>query len=243
MASSSLFRPGENCSVVARAGRAAFLVDAQDYFQAFVDAAERAEHSILILAWDFDSRTPLGMDSTGQQVTIGEFLNRLAAQRRALRIRVLDWDFPIVYGTDRELPPTLGVGWKPHPRIDFRFDDTHPFAGSHHQKIVVIDDRLAFSGGLDFTNKRWDTREHKAQDSRRVFNGDSYPPFHAVMIAVHAAAHEALAQVARERWHAATARRLKPVKSRKDLWPAELPVHVTHVVPVPSPPPPPPHPP
>ncbi len=230
MASSSLFRPGENCSVVARAGRAAFLVDAQDYFQAFVHAAERAEHSILILAWDFDSRTPLGVDSTGKQVAVGEFLNRLAAQRRALRIRVLDWDFPIVYGTDREPPPTLGVGWKPHRRIDFRFDDTHPFAGSHHQKIVVIDDRLAFSGGLDFANKRWDTREHKAEDSRRVFNGDSYPPFHDVMIAVDGAAAEALAQVARERWHAATARRLKPVKSRKDLWPDELPVHVTDVV-------------
>jgi len=225
----SLFRPGENCGVATRAGRVAFIVDAEDYFQAFVHAAERAEHSILILAWDFDSRTPLGVDSTGKQVTIGEFLNRLAAQRRGLRIRVLDWDFPIVYGTDRELPPTLGVSWKPHQRIDFRFDDTHPFAGSHHQKIVIIDDKLAFSGGLDFTNKRWDTREHKPEDSRRVFNGDSYPPFHDVMIAVDGAAAEALAQVARERWHAATGRRLKPVKARKDPWPAELAVHVTDV--------------
>jgi phospholipase D1/2 len=228
-ATESLFRPGENCGAVARAARVSFLVDAEDYFQAFVHAAEKAEHSILILAWDFDSRTPLGRDSTGKDVTAGEFLNRLAAQRRGLRIRILDWDFPIVYGTDRELPPTLGVSWKPHRRIDFRFDDTHPFGGSHHQKIVVIDDHLAFSGGLDFTNKRWDTREHKADDSRRVFNGEPYPPFHDVMIGVDGEAAEALAKVARERWHAATGQRLKPVKARKDPWPEQLPVHLTDV--------------
>ena len=55
----SLFRPGENCMAVARTRRIAFLVDAQDYFGAFRKAAERAEHSIVILGWDFDSRATL----------------------------------------------------------------------------------------------------------------------------------------------------------------------------------------
>ena len=221
----TLFRPGENCAAVARAGRAAFIVDAENYFAHFAAAAEKAERSILILAWDFDSRTVLRHDS-GSPLLLGDFLNGLAKRNRQLHIRILDWDYPMVFGTDREVPPTLGLSWKPHARVDFRFDDTHPVAGSHHQKIVVIDDRLAFSGGLDLTNKRWDTREHKAQDPRRVFDGSAYPPFHDVMIAVDGEAAQALANVARERWLLATGEPLKAVKSTHDPWPAELPVDV-----------------
>src|SRR5689334_9710100 len=54
-----LFKVGRNCEAVARAPRAAFLIDGEAYFRAFVQAAEQAERSILILAWDFDSRTVL----------------------------------------------------------------------------------------------------------------------------------------------------------------------------------------
>ena len=46
----------------------------------------------------------------------------------------------MIFGTDREFPPLYGFGWTPHRRVHFRYDDTHPMAGSHHQKIVVIDD-------------------------------------------------------------------------------------------------------
>jgi phosphatidylserine/phosphatidylglycerophosphate/cardiolipin synthase-like enzyme len=32
---------------------------------------------------------------------------------------------------------------------------------------VVIDDALAFCGGIDMTDDRWDTRDHADQDTRR----------------------------------------------------------------------------
>ena len=53
------------------------LVDGEEYFDAFCDAALRAERSILILAWDFDSRTPLRFDRAedGPPVLLGDFLN------------------------------------------------------------------------------------------------------------------------------------------------------------------------
>jgi phosphatidylserine/phosphatidylglycerophosphate/cardiolipin synthase-like enzyme len=54
--------PGENCCAAATAKRVGFLVDGEEYFAAFMRAAERAERSILILAWDFDSRTVMGYD-------------------------------------------------------------------------------------------------------------------------------------------------------------------------------------
>jgi phospholipase D1/2 len=199
----SLFRPGQNCAAVAAAERVAFIVDAEDYFLAFMKAAERAERSITILAWDFDSRTPLCNHGAEDCVELGDFLNGLADKNRHLRIRILDWDFPVVYGTDRETPPTRGSKWKPHRHVDFRFDDTHPVAGSHHQKIIVIDGRMAFAGGLDLTNKRWDTRRHKAAKE--------------------------LAKVAAARWKAATGETLSPVDVASDPWPPELEVDIDNV--------------
>ena len=128
--------------------------------------------------------------------TLGDFLNRLCEQNARLRIHILDWDFPVVYGTDREYSPIFGLNWKPHRHIEFRFDDTHPLAGSHHQKIVVIDDKIAFAGGLDLTNKRWDSPQHAPDDPRRMFEDKPYPPFHDAMIAVDG---EAAARTRRDR--------------------------------------------
>jgi phosphatidylserine/phosphatidylglycerophosphate/cardiolipin synthase-like enzyme len=152
-----LFRPGDNCCAVARADRVALVIDAQAYYEAFMRACERAEREILILAWDFDSRTGLVFGEDGRCLTtIGEFLNGLARRKRRLQIHILDWDYPMIFGKDREFLPLYGLSWKHHRRVHFRFDDTHPLAGSHHQKIVAIDDKLAFVGGLDLTSRRWD---------------------------------------------------------------------------------------
>jgi phospholipase D1/2 len=220
----SLFRPGENCAAMATAPRAAFIVDAENYFRQFMRACERAERDILILGWDFDSRTVLEQGEGREPVRLGEFLDGLAKRNRHLRIRILDWDYPMVFGADREVPPTLGLAWKPHRHIDFRFDDTHPVAGSHHQKIVVVDGCFAFSGGLDLTNKRWDTRRHEPNDPRRVHEGTPYPPFHDVMIAVDGEAARELGKVARDRWRNATGQALAAPRANSDPWPEELEV-------------------
>lgn len=232
--STSLFAAGLNCGAVAHADRVALIVDGKAYFEAFADAAERAQRSILILAWDFDSRTHLRIDETAEsdqrrQATLGGFLNSLVRRRRRLHIRVLNWDYPVIFGKDRELPPLYGLSWHPHRRTHLRYDATHPLGGSQHQKIVVIDDRLAFAGGLDLTCRRWDTPEHRPQDPRRTVNGKRYPPFHDLMIAVDGEAARELAGIARARWHAATGERLKPVSVSTDPWPEQLPVDVTDV--------------
>lgn len=235
VAGAGLFDPGRNCCTVARANRVALLVDADEYFRAFMRAAERARHSIVIVGWDFNSRTPLAWDDDkdARPVILGEFLNRLARQRRALSIYILDWDFPMVFGVDREFPPLYGAGWKPHRRVHLRYDNTHPAIGSHHQKIVVIDGAMAFLGGLDLTCRRWDTRDHRADEPRRVADGQPYPPFHDVMVAVDGAAAGVLADVARGRWQRATGRALPPekgaAKDAVDPWPPGLEPGLTAV--------------
>ncbi|HTG98357.1 MAG TPA: hypothetical protein VL982_13005, partial [Burkholderiales bacterium] len=178
-AQKSLLRLGYNCWAIARAERAALIVDAKDYFEAFYYAALRAERSIVVLGWDFNSQTRLHFEPApkdGPPVLLGEFLNYLVRRRRGLHVHVLNWDYPMVFGADREFPPSYGLGnWSPARRVHFRYDDAHPVGASQHQKIVVIDDAIAFCGGIDLTLRRWDCCDHAPDDSRRVADEKPYP--------------------------------------------------------------------
>ena len=106
--------------------------------------------------------------------------------------------------------------------MHLRYDDTHPVAGSQHQKIVLIDDAIAFVGGIDLTVRRWDTSEHAPDDPRRTAYGKPYPPFHDAMVALDGEAAQALAALAGERWRLATGRTLKRVSVAEDPWPPAL---------------------
>ena len=57
----------------------------------------------------------------------------------------------------------------------------------------MIDDRVAFCGGIDLTIRRWDTAEHRADDARRRDpRGIAYAPMHDVQVAVDGEAARAL---------------------------------------------------
>src|SRR5262245_53454170 len=117
----TLFDTGRNAWRVAPADRAAFLVDADEYFKAFVAAARRARRSILIAGRDFHSRTRLiGGHVDGCELELGAFLNELVRRERRLEIRILVWDYPMLFGFDREWGPLYGLGWQPHRRVQFR---------------------------------------------------------------------------------------------------------------------------
>jgi phospholipase D1/2 len=229
----SLLRLGYNCWAVAHAERVAFIIDAKEYFEAFYRAALRARRSIMIVGWDFNSQTRLHYDPVakdGPPALLGEFLNYLTRRRRGLHVHVLNWDYPMVFGADREFPPIYGLGdWTPARRVHMRYDDAHPVGASQHQKIVVIDDAIAFAGGIDLTVRRWDCGEHAPTDPRRTAYHKPYPPFHDTMMAVDGEAARRLAELARERWRLATGHRLKAIECDHDPWPAELEPSVSDV--------------
>lgn len=238
-----LFEPGHNCYRVARAERVALLIDAENYFKAFSQAALRAVSSIVIVGWDFHSRTHLHHGLPGVPELLGDFLNFLVRRRRSLEVRVLIWDYPVIFSKGRELSPIYGFGWRPRRRVKVRYDDHYPIGASQHQKIVVIDGELAFCGGLDLTRGRWDTCEHKPEDPRRINVGDdeAYPPFHDTMIAVDGDAARVFDEIARERWWRATGRHIprygvrpRPWRRKRhdvtfDPWPEELRTSVADV--------------
>ena len=222
--------PGQNCWRVAHASRAAFLVDASAYFEAFAQAVENAQRSIFILAWDVHSRTRLRPDQPPGRYPdeFRPFLDALVRERRDLHVYILSWDFNLVYAFERERLPGVKLGWKTHRRIQFCLDNRHPICASQHQKIVVVDDAIAFSGGLDLTIRRWDTPEHLAQHPGRVdHHGVPYPPFHDIQLLVDGPAAKALAELARERWFRRTGERIPPTPVDADPWPCAVQPDVT----------------
>lgn len=182
------------------------LVDAQIYFRAVREAIRQAKRCIFILSWDIDSRMWLVPEGAadGYPEPLGDFLHAIVAGRRELHAYVLNWDFTLLYAMEREWLPAYRLGWRTHRRLHFLMDGRHPVGASHHQKVIVIDDALAFVGGLDLTSARWDTPAHSAvQPLRRDADGKTYPPFHDIQAAVDGDAARALGVLCRERWRLA----------------------------------------
>jgi phospholipase D1/2 len=221
-----ILKEGKNCWRIRKATRVAFLVDAAAYFDAFARSAARASQSILIAGWDIDSRIRLFPEEErdGLSSRLCEFMNTVVEKQKKLHVHILEWDFAVIYAFERELFPVFRIPWKRNRRIHFQLDGEHPVGGSHHQKVVVMDDRIAFVGGIDLTKRRWDTPEHLASDPRRIDpSGNSYGPFHDVQIAVNGEVAAALGDLVRKRWERATGEKLEPpVKGGTDPWPAEL---------------------
>lgn len=195
----SLIRSGENCWRVAPASRVAVLIDTAEYFAALKAACEQARHSVFILGWDFDRRELLGREADAP--SLEDFLCGLLADRPNLNIYLLLWDFHFVYAAEREWFQAWKLRLNGIDRLHIQFDGAHPSGGSQHQKLVVVDDRVAFCGGIDLSRWRWDTPEHKARDPRRTDpDGNDYPPFHDAMMLVEGDAAAALGRLARDRW-------------------------------------------
>ncbi len=235
LARSTLLEPGRNVWRVEHAARFSMLVDADAYFGALRTALRAARHSIFILAWDVDSRmrlVPSGAND-GYPEALGDFLHAIVSERPQLHAYVLNWDFTMLYQMEREWLPMVKLGWRTHRRLSFCMDAAHPVGSCHHQKIVVIDDALAFVGGLDLTRSRWDTPAHRPSDPQRVdTDGRGYDAFHDVQAMVDGATAHALGELCRERWRNATGQRAvarhdtdDPLHSR--LWPDTIAPDIT----------------
>jgi phosphatidylserine/phosphatidylglycerophosphate/cardiolipin synthase-like enzyme len=136
---------------------------------------------------------------------------------------VLCWDFATIYAMERELLSQLKMDWLVHDRLHFRYDDNHPPAASLHEKIVVIDDQVAFIGGIDLGPRRWDTSGHLPDDDRRVGpSGSRYRPFHDVQAVVQGEIAKELGEFARDRWARTAGERLGSSRGHGDPWPADV---------------------
>nr|WP_264185737.1 phospholipase D-like domain-containing protein [Roseicella aerolata] len=123
----------------------------------------------------------------------------------------------------RGTTPFFLLEWLGGHRLHFHLDRHHPPSACHHQKIAVIDDAVAFCGGIDVTGGRWDTPAHRDREPRRTWPGGApHGPWHDVTMAVDGEAARALGDLARERWFAANGWRPDPPPPCTGCWPDGL---------------------
>ena len=188
---------------IADADRVALLIDGEDYFAALANAMEQAKHTITIVGWDI--RSGLLLEPTRSKEKLGDRLVRLLDKTPTLEVRLLIWDWAVAYSLDREFLPQWQMA-PLHDRLTFVFDDALPTGAAHHEKVVVIDGHLAFVGGLDLTDGRWDTSDHDPANAYRAVadSGSKQMPFHDVMMAIDGEAAAAVAELVERRWQRAT---------------------------------------
>ena len=220
-------------TVATRAGRAALLVDGADYYGALRATLLQARRTVFVIGWDVDSRTPLRGEQPpddGGPTALGPFLTWLTECRPGLEVFVLLWDYSVLYAGERELLPRLNLDWRTPPAVNVCLDDELPVSASHHEKLVVVDDAVAFCGGLDLTIRRWDTTAHRVvEPERKDPGGQAYAPFHDAQLLVDGETAARLGEHARTRWEAASGSQAPAGKPAGDPWPVDIQPDFTNV--------------
>jgi len=219
-----LLIPEETCWRSAHADRFSRITDGAHYLRDVKAAMLGAQRRIMLIGWDLDYRTAFEADDVrlpGPN-NLGLFLHWLVWRRPHLQVYLLKSNLRLLPAFDGfwfGIAPVSILNQITSRRMHFEVDGAHPTGAVHHQKLVIVDDAVAFCGGIDLTLGRWDTRMHAPGDPRRSAAGQSYGPRHEVAALVDDEAARALAEQARDRWHAATGQALAPVEPTRPLWP------------------------
>ncbi|WP_226015658.1 phospholipase D-like domain-containing protein [Novosphingobium sp. FKTRR1] len=224
----------------AHASRAHLIIDGAAYFVHMRAAMVQARQRILLIGWDFDTRILVGEGRRWWNLPrrkvaparLGAFIMWLANRRPGLDVRLLKWNFGAMKALLRGTMVWDLLRWALHPRITYRLDSAHPLGCSHHQKIVVIDDKVAMCGGIDMTAERWDTREHREKDQRRRLPGGlrTFGPWHDSSLMLEGEAARALGDLGRQRWAQAGGKPLAPcLPQTESAWPNRVAAEFTDV--------------
>ena len=139
------------------------LIDGETALPRLEREIAAAQHSVLLAGWTF---TPSFRLSRGGR-TLQELLAEVAARAE---VRVLAWaGAPLPLFTPsrrqvREMADELAGGTTIKLALDSKERPMH----CHHEKIAVIDGRIAYVGGIDLTTlagDRFDVQHHPARDA------------------------------------------------------------------------------
>ena len=176
------------------------IFEAGPYYQRVSELLEDAQHYAIFVGWQIDSRLPLPRpfrpgqtgDAEGKTgapqssiESLKEKILRLVESKPGFHFYFLMWDHAYFYVLERET--WQGRIWDDlHPRVHFLFDNRHPFGGSHHEKICIIDGTTAFCGGIDLCDERWDSPQHLYTDPRRSlgWGHEHHGPYHDIAVQV-----------------------------------------------------------
>ncbi|XP_018370559.1 PREDICTED: phospholipase D2 isoform X2 [Trachymyrmex cornetzi] len=158
---------------------ATWFVDGADYMSAVADALENAKEEIFIADWwlspEIHMKRPM---SNGDYWRLDKILQRKANQ--GVKIFILIYkEIEVALGINSYYSKQRLVEQCPENIKVLRHPD-HARAGvflwAHHEKIVVIDQSLAFLGGIDLCYGRWDNNEHRLTDLESIHQSSIYIP-------------------------------------------------------------------
>jgi phosphatidylserine/phosphatidylglycerophosphate/cardiolipin synthase-like enzyme len=138
------------------------LVDGENALPEIAAELRRARSHVHLAGWFFSPSFRLERGGP-------ELRELLADLARRVEVRVLSWagsPLPLFHpdrGQGREVREALTRGTDVQVALDDRERPMH----CHHEKLVVVDDRVAFVGGIDLTDyagRRFDRRDHPARD-------------------------------------------------------------------------------
>ncbi len=175
------------------------LIDGAEAFQAMVDAIENARSHVHVTGWHVTPDFALTRDDAPMILR-----QLLAAVATRIPVRVLIWagaPLPVLRpwrGDVRAIREQLVSGTRTQCALDARERPMH----CHHEKTIVVDDQVAFVGGIDltrFNGDRWDTPQHQP---RGAFG------WHDVAMRIAGPAVQDVAQNFAMRWEATTGEKL-----------------------------------
>jgi len=171
------------------------LIDGASFLPMVADELARAESHVHLTGCFFSPELEL---TRGDDPAIVR--NLLAELAERIDVRVLIWSgapVPIFSPSRREVR-NMAERFNRRNRIHCEFDSCVRFMHCHHEKTIVIDDRVAFVGGIDLTldgGDPYDSQEHR---SRGVIG------WHDLAVRIEGPAVADVADHFRLRWHGAT---------------------------------------
>src|SRR4051794_36622244 len=206
-----------------RAGNAFdVLIDGVAYFAALEAAIRGARRSILVAGWCITPHFALVRDEP--PVVLRELLRDAS---ESVEVRVLLWaGAPVpLFSPKRSVVRDARDELVRGTRIKAALDSHERPMHCHHEKVVVIDDELAFVGGIDLTNlggDRYDTPEHPARGRLG---------WHDVASRIRGPAVADVARHLAQRWEAVTGERL-PARAAEAAEPAgDVELQIVRTVP------------
>ncbi|XP_032197231.1 phospholipase D1 isoform X4 [Mustela erminea] len=145
---------------------AKWYVNAKGYFEDVANAMEEAEEEIFITDWWLSPEIFLKRPVVeGNRWRLDCILKRKAQQ--GVRIFVMLYkEVELALGINSEYSKRTLM--RLHPNIKVMRHPDHVsssvYLWAHHEKLVIIDQSVAFVGGIDLAYGRWDDNEHRLTD-------------------------------------------------------------------------------
>jgi phosphatidylserine/phosphatidylglycerophosphate/cardiolipin synthase-like enzyme len=174
-------------------------LDGARAFARMAGAIRGAERRVMLAGWFFTAR--FGIEREPELIELRALLAEVAERAD---VYVLSWagaPFNLFTPGRRAVREELEA-LRVHPRIHAAADSHERPMHCHHEKLVIVDDRCAFVGGIDLTSLGGDRFDHPEHPARGELG------WHDSAAELRGPAVDVVGEHFRLRWHAVTGERL-----------------------------------